>query len=101
MFRDDPELVGRLKRCLEADGVEIYEHVKIEEVTPAKGGGIFIPLSSGEVLDWCSHLLAAVGRRPNIAGLDLEAANIIIPQKASQQITGLEAQISGYLRLVM
>ena len=80
MFRDDPELVGRLKRCLEAEGIEIYEHVKIEEVAQAKAGGISISLSSGEVLKG-SHLLAAVGRRPNIAGLELEAANITYTPK--------------------
>ncbi len=100
MFRDDPELVGRLKRCLEAEGVEIYEHVKIEEVTPAKGSGISISLSSGEVLEG-SHLLAAVGRRLILQGLIWKLPISAIRQKASQQITGLEAQISGYLRLVM
>ncbi len=80
MFKDDPELVGRLKRCLEAEGIEIYEHVKIEEVAQAKAGGISISLSSGEVLKG-SHLLAAVGRRPNIARLELEAANITYTPK--------------------
>jgi len=80
MFRDDPELVGRLKHCLKAEGVEIYEHVKIEEVGSARDGGISISLSSGEVLEG-SHLLAAVGRRPNIAGLDLEAGNITYTPK--------------------
>ena len=81
MFRDDPELVGRLKRCLEAEGVEIYEHVKIEEVTPAKGGGISISLSSGEVLEG-SHLLAAVRQAPSILqGLSLKLPISAIPKK--------------------
>ncbi len=80
MFRDDPELVGRLKHCLEAEDIAIYEHVQIEEVTKAKNGTISIMLNSGEVLEG-SHLLAAVGRRPNIANLALETANIKHNQK--------------------
>ena len=36
MFRDDQEIVSRLKHQLEAEGIDFYENIKIEEITAAE-----------------------------------------------------------------
>lgn len=86
MFRDDPEIVARLKRQLEAEEINFYEHVQINQVRAAKNPAaeststIEVELDSGEVLAG-SHLLVAVGRRPNLEGLKLENAGVEVNPK--------------------
>ena len=91
MFRDDQEIVSRLKHQLEAEGIDFYENIKIEKITAAENktgehvsdapqAGAVIELESGEFLV-ASHLLVAVGRRPNLASLDLEKAGVKFNEK--------------------
>jgi pyruvate/2-oxoglutarate dehydrogenase complex dihydrolipoamide dehydrogenase (E3) component len=74
---EDPELAHLALKCLRAEGLDIREGVKIERV----GGGrdlVDVHLREGEqssVLQG-THLLIATGRKPNVAGLNLEAAAI-------------------------
>lgn len=78
MARDDTELVGLLRERLVADGIAIREGVKIARVETGEEGGIAVVLATetGEERVVGSHLLVAAGRRPNVAGLDLEKAGI-------------------------
>ena len=77
LTKDDAELTSVVKHSLKADGVMIREGVGIERVD-AKDGGIVIRLrQNGEAQEISgSHLLVAAGRRPNVAGLDLEKAGV-------------------------
>lgn len=81
MFRDDPEIVLRLKQQLEAEGVNFFEKVQISHIhaeteqNAPPSHTIHIELETGETLS-CSHLLVAVGRRPNIQTLGLDKAGI-------------------------
>lgn len=75
--RDDPELAAVVLRALRQEGLEIAEGAKVVRVE-GKAGAIRVTVALDgreETLDG-SHLLLAVGRRPSIAGLGLEAAGI-------------------------
>ena len=69
--RDDPELVSGLRTALTARGVLIVEGIAVSAVEP----GPVLVLADGRRLSG-SHLLVAVGRRPSLASLDLEAGNV-------------------------
>jgi pyruvate/2-oxoglutarate dehydrogenase complex dihydrolipoamide dehydrogenase (E3) component len=69
--KEDPELVAGLRAALARRGVLFREGVKVADVVP----GPVLRLAGGERVEG-SHLLVAVGRVPDLAALDLAAANI-------------------------
>jgi pyruvate/2-oxoglutarate dehydrogenase complex dihydrolipoamide dehydrogenase (E3) component len=69
--RDDPELVDGLRAALRADGIDILEGAAVARVEP----GPVLVLEDGRRIAG-SHLLVAVGRRPNIEDLGLDAGNV-------------------------
>lgn len=71
--KDDPELATVVLDSLRAEGVEILEEAQAEEVTQADGA-ITVRTGKGEITG--SHLLIAVGRKVNVAGMGLEAAGV-------------------------
>ncbi len=76
--KDDPELAALLRQRLVDEGIAVRERVRIARVEPDEGG-IAVVLDTGdgdEERIAGSHLLVAAGRRPNVAGLDLEKAGI-------------------------
>lgn len=82
MPKDDAELVDVVRRQVIRDGVDVREGVKILRIEP-NGEGLRAVLENGdgeETVDG-SHLLVAAGRRPNVAGLDLEKAGIAYSPK--------------------
>lgn len=77
LSRDDPELSAVVLRRLREEGVDIREGVTLERVD-GQAGEIRVTFKSagaGHTIAG-SHLLAATGRRPNLEGLDLEAARV-------------------------
>jgi pyruvate/2-oxoglutarate dehydrogenase complex dihydrolipoamide dehydrogenase (E3) component len=74
MGKDDPELVERVRRRLEGDGIAIHEGASATSVSK-DGDGIALTLADGTRVTG-SHLLVAAGRTPTIDGLDLERAGI-------------------------
>lgn len=83
MPKDDPELVGVVRRKLDADGVVIREGVKIARVEK-DAGGIAVVLQAadgGEERVDGSHLLVATGRRANTGELNLDAAGVTYTPK--------------------
>jgi pyruvate/2-oxoglutarate dehydrogenase complex dihydrolipoamide dehydrogenase (E3) component len=74
---DDPELAAIVLNRLRADGIRVRDQVRIASAARRRGG-IRITLDSpeGEVSVDGSHLLVAMGRRPNIAELGLESASV-------------------------
>jgi len=78
MAREDPELAAIAIAALRSEGVVILENTDAVSVTRESNGAIDVVFKdkSGEQRISGSHLLVATGRRPNMAGLDLEAANI-------------------------
>jgi pyruvate/2-oxoglutarate dehydrogenase complex dihydrolipoamide dehydrogenase (E3) component len=75
--RDEPEAVTILRQALMREGITLHEGV---EVVAARATAAAVELelrgNAGPVLVQGSHLLVAAGRKPNTAGLGLEAAGI-------------------------
>jgi pyruvate/2-oxoglutarate dehydrogenase complex dihydrolipoamide dehydrogenase (E3) component len=79
LARDEPETVEILKTRLAAEGIVLREGVRIARIE-GDGTGVAAVLDGGERIAG-SHLLVAAGRRPNLAGLDLEKAGIAYDAK--------------------
>ncbi|MBO0710013.1 MAG: FAD-dependent oxidoreductase, partial [Acetobacteraceae bacterium] len=69
--KEDPELVAPLRSALRADEVGIVEHAEVARTEP----GPALVLADGTRIAG-SHLLIAVGRRPNLDDLGLDAGGI-------------------------
>jgi len=77
--REDPEVSTEIQRILEREGVAFHFSVKDAAVAKgANGGGVRVVVDpAGQALAIeGSHLLAAVGRRPNTDDLGLDKAGI-------------------------
>jgi pyruvate/2-oxoglutarate dehydrogenase complex dihydrolipoamide dehydrogenase (E3) component len=74
LLRDDPEMVAILAEALSSEGIELRPSTTIAAIE-GNGEGIVVRLASGERISG-SHLFIAAGRQPNIAELDLTAADI-------------------------
>jgi pyruvate/2-oxoglutarate dehydrogenase complex dihydrolipoamide dehydrogenase (E3) component len=76
--REDPDAAKMVAEALGRDGVEISCATEIREVRRAAGGEKSLVLDCngkvGEIL--ADAILVAVGRAPNVEGLDLEAAGV-------------------------
>ena len=76
--REDPEVSRELQAILEREGVSFHLDVKDAKVAKGSAGGVRVSFGSGAdavALDG-SHLLAAVGRKPNTDDLALDKAGI-------------------------
>ncbi len=76
--KDDPALVAVVRARLEAEGVELFENAKVVSAAAGADGGVSLEAETagGRRTFEGSHVLVAAGRRPNVDGLDLEAAGI-------------------------
>ena len=77
--REDPEVSREVQAILEREGVAFHLSVRDAKVTAAPGGArIRVALDAGGAAHEIegSHLLAAVGRRPNTDDLGLELAGV-------------------------
>ena len=106
--RDDPELVDFVRRRLTAEGVDRFEGIEIDRVERAgRGVAVFAVKDGAERRIEGTHLLIAVGRRPNVDGLDLEAAGIAYGEKgiavdgrlrtSNKRVFAIGDVIGGYL----
>ena len=73
LARDEPDLVEVVRRALVQDGVVLRENFHL---TCAERRGATVVLHDGSEEIAGSHLLVAVGRRPNVEKLTLAAAGI-------------------------
>jgi pyruvate/2-oxoglutarate dehydrogenase complex dihydrolipoamide dehydrogenase (E3) component len=75
--KDDPEMTAVLLKHLRAEGLDIREETLVERV---EGGGgrirVHVKTPGGPEMLEGSHVFVAVGRRPNLSGLGLDAAGI-------------------------
>ena len=75
--KDDPELTRFVLDQVKADGVDIKSGIKVNKVAKYRSGvRVEIDVNGRVEQINGSHLLVAAGRSPNVAGLNLEAANI-------------------------
>ena len=88
--KDDPELVDFVRRRLRAEGVEIREGARIKRVEGAAGDlAAVLDVDGNEERIAGTHLLMATGRRPNVDGLDLDAAGVRSSAKGIEVDAGL------------
>jgi pyruvate/2-oxoglutarate dehydrogenase complex dihydrolipoamide dehydrogenase (E3) component len=76
--REDPEVSREIQSILAREGIAFHLGLRGAKVAPSGNGRIRVALnaaSRAHEVD-CSHLLAAVGRRPNTDDLGLERAGI-------------------------
>ena len=84
LSNDDPAAAAVVRKSLLRDGVDVRlntEADRVEAIPDAEGGGKRIHLKGGGVVEG-SHLLIAIGRRPNVDGLGLEAAGVDYDERA-------------------
>ncbi|WP_298676691.1 FAD-dependent oxidoreductase [uncultured Lentibacter sp.] len=74
LAKDDPDAAAVLVQALRDEGITIEENALAAKVSGGDGA-IEVAAQDGRVFKG-SHLLVAVGRKPNIAKLNLEAAGI-------------------------
>jgi len=77
--RDEPEAVAIIRAALLREGITVLEGAEVAAVARATdGAGIEIEVDQGETRSTVqgSHLLVSAGRRPNIEGIGLEAAEV-------------------------
>ena len=72
---EDPEAVRWLTRRLEADGVTVYTGTTVGRLA-VDADGVQASLSNGEQRS-VQHAVIAVGQRPNIESLRLDAASVV------------------------
>jgi len=85
--REDPEIATGLQKILEGEGIEFHLNVHATRVEQT-GGSVKVSFATprGPIIISGSHLLAAIGRRPNTDDLGLENA-------------GVETDPSGFIRV--
>ncbi|HSC65575.1 MAG TPA: FAD-containing oxidoreductase [Caldimonas sp.] len=77
--REDPEVSREVQAILEREGIEFHFAVEHAKVSPREGGrGVRVVLGAdaGAKVVEGSHLLAAVGRKPNTDDLGLDKAAV-------------------------
>lgn len=75
--KDEPEAVAVIRAALLREGIAVREGAQIAAVRRAANGvEVMLEGTTGPVAIHGTHLLIAAGRKPNIAGLGLDAAGI-------------------------
>lgn len=74
MGRDDPEAAAIVLDSLRAEGIDIIEGAQVEKLS-GRAGALEVQVKGGTIFTG-THLLMAVGRKPNIDRLDLQRAGI-------------------------
>ncbi|MBB4304686.1 pyruvate/2-oxoglutarate dehydrogenase complex dihydrolipoamide dehydrogenase (E3) component [Rhodobium orientis] len=89
--KDDPENAAVVLDTIRAEGVDLREGVTVKSVAK-NAAGIVVTVGTGEGTGERiagSHILVAAGRRPNLAGLNLDAAGIAADKKGISVDAGL------------
>lgn len=81
VFREDEDVRTALRGVLESEGIKIHTGVRDIRVTGGEGILLTAQSAAGALQCQGSHLLLAVGRRPNTDGLELAAGGIDTDQR--------------------
>lgn len=75
--KEDPEAAQVVLKRLEESGVAMYPHTRVERVEPSvQGLTVHFQQGNENVIVKGSHLLMAIGRRPNLKALSLDRAGV-------------------------
>ena len=82
IHREDEDVSASIKDILEAEGIHLRLNAKCIRVAPRDGGvAVGVDCTSGPPEIQGSHVLLAVGRRPNTDDLGLDRAGVIQDQR--------------------
>src|SRR3954470_5199797 len=91
---EDDDVSDALIQILRDDGVQVMTNSEVDAVSVVNGG-ISVHVKGGESVEG-SHLLVAVGRKPNTEALDLKAAGVNKNERGFVQVNDkLETNIPG------
>ncbi len=78
LSREDEDIADEIEKILRNDELNILKNTSAEEISKADSGNIKLKLAADgkESFLTGSHLLVAVGRKPNTSSLNLKAAGI-------------------------
>ncbi len=80
--REDPEISDAIREILEAEGISIRLNAECISFAPADGGVcVHVTCEAGAPQVTGSHVLLAVGRKPNTDDLNLAAAGVEIDKR--------------------
>mgnify|MGYP001812645649 FL=1 len=90
MGKDDPELASVVLDAVRGEGVDIREGAMVEKVEGTNGHiTVTIKTDAGQETVNGTHLLMAVGRKPNLDGLELDKAGIAYERSGIKVDAGL------------
>jgi glutathione reductase (NADPH) len=81
----DQQIVDRLMQISIRKGIEFRFHAMIEKVERRDGGSLKLSMTGCDDVE-ADALLLAIGRRPNVEGLGLEAAGVEIGDKGQIKV---------------
>jgi pyruvate/2-oxoglutarate dehydrogenase complex dihydrolipoamide dehydrogenase (E3) component len=95
--REDPEIAAELQKILEGEGIEFHLNVHATQVEQPKGSvKVSVASALGPMTISGTHLLAAVGRRPNTNDLGLDKAGVEIDKSGFIRVNSrLETNVPG------
>ncbi len=80
--REDAEAAALAEKILKAEGVQSLTGAEIQQVEREAGRKVLrLRTGKGSVNVVCGEILAAVGRAPNVEGLNLQAAGVAYDEK--------------------
>lgn len=94
--REDEDVSAAIADMLRAEGIELNLGVEIKRVLPAEAGaGARVEMADGRTIDG-SHLLVAVGRKPNTDDLGLQSVGLKTNKRGYLETNArLEADVPG------
>lgn len=95
--REDPEVSDAVREILTAEGIEVRLNAECIRFSPcAAGARVHVSCTEGEPAIEGSHVLLAVGRRPNTDDLGLEAAGVTMDKRGYVQVDDqLRTSVAG------
>lgn len=96
--REDPEVSQTIREILEAEGVRVRLGADCISLARRPDGGVTVGVdcASGEPVAHGSHVLLAVGRRPNTDDLGIEAAGVALDARGYIPVDeGLQTSVPG------
>lgn len=96
LYRLDDELSKKLTVYLKKQGIKVVTGTGLKEVQQLKDGlKLIVGNDKGNSEIECDYLLSAAGRKPNLDGLNLEAAGIVYDKKGIKVDDNYKTSIDG------
>lgn len=85
--REDQEIAAAVLESLEQRGARVLREAKLEQIDEADGcAALSVRTPQGAQTLFADAVLVATGRRPNVEGLNLEAAGVALTPRGAVQV---------------